>query len=84
MGIVSASDYRADKFADVRPLVSSNGYWRVTIWRYGGHIDGSAQPFKILDELEGDEAEIRVAVEYEYPGIQYAPEPEFINGLLLP
>lgn len=80
----SANDRRAVKFADVRPLVSNNGYWRAIIWRWGGHINGSGQPFKILEIFEGGEIQIRVLVEFAYPGIEYAPEPEFINGLLLP
>lgn len=50
----------------------------------GGHIDGSAQPFMALDIFEGDEVQVRIMVEQAYPGIYYAPEPEIINGLLLP
>lgn len=80
----SADDRRAEKFADVRPLVSDNGYWRGETWRYGGHIDGSAQPYKVLDIFEGSEVQVRIMVEQVYPGIAYAPLPEFINGLLLP
>jgi hypothetical protein len=80
----SDADRRAEKFVDLFPLVSENGYWRAVVWRWGGHINGSAQPTKVLDILEGDEVSVRTRVEYEYPGIGYAPEPEFINGLLLP
>jgi len=82
--MTSASDRRATKFADIRPLVSSNGYWRAVVWRWGGHINGSAQPFKTMAIFEGDEVQVRFRVEWEFPGIEYAPEPEFINGLLLP
>lgn len=81
---LTAADQRADKFADIRPVVSNNGYWRAVIWRWDGCINGSAQPFKVIDIWEGDEARLRMRVEYIYPGIEYAPEPQYLNGLLLP
>lgn len=81
--MTSASDRHADKFADLRPTGYANN-WSVVIWRWGGHINGSAQPWKVLEQWYAEEVSARIGVEQNYPGIEYAPEPEFVNGLLLP
>lgn len=81
--MTSLSDRGAEKFADIRPTGYRNN-WSVVIWRWGGHINGSAQPFKVLEQWYADEITLRVQVEENYPGIAYAPEPEYLNGMLLP
>lgn len=55
------------------------------VWRYGGCINGSAQPFKIEHILsDQSETRVRVMVEESFPGIEYAPVPQVIDGRVYP
>lgn len=79
----SASDRNAEKFADVRRSENRDGVvWRLTVWRLGGHINGSAQPFKILNAYECTEAQVALVLEVDYPEAKYAPVPKMIDGRL--
>jgi len=50
------------------------------IWHLHGCIDGAHQPFTIVDEITGNEIEVRVQVDLQYPDIQYRPIPRVIEG----
>ncbi len=55
---------------------------RAVIWQYGGCIRGAHQPF-VVDIMECDnDASLRMCVEWNYPGIDYAPVPQVINERL--
>ncbi len=77
-------DRRAEKFVDVRRSENRDGVvWRLTVWRLGGNIEGSAQPFKILNGYECSDAQVALVLELDYPeGFKYAPVPQMIAGRL--
>lgn len=79
----SASDSRAQKFADVRRSENSDGVvWRITIWRMGGHINGSAQPYKILGTYKSSEYNVALFLDLVCQDIKFAPVPKMIDGRL--
>ena len=50
------------------------------IWHLHGCINGAHQPFTIVDEITGNEIEVRREVNREYPEIQFKPIPRVIKG----
>jgi len=76
------SNLRCDLF---RPWEDDfkNGLCTAMIWELGGCINGSHQPYTVVDEINGSEIEVRQEVEDRYPGIQYRPIPRVIEGGLL-
>ena len=55
------------------------------IWRYGGAINGAHQPMLVIDII-ATETDVRrsIVIEHSYPGIDYAPYPQVIDGRLYP
>lgn len=82
--MTSASDRNAEKFVDVRRSENRDGVvWRLTVWRLGGHINGSAQPFKILSCYECSEAQVGLVLEMDYDDdVKFAPVPQMIDDRL--
>ena len=79
-----SSDRHAERFVDVRRSESSDGVlWRLTVWRLGGCINGSAQPFKILDVYEcSQEFQVGYLIEQSFADAKYAPVPTMIDDRL--
>ena len=78
------ADRHAVKYVDVRRSESRDALpiWRLTVWRLGGNINGSAQPFKILDCYECNERQVSLLIEQDYPDAKFAPVPIMIDDRL--
>lgn len=50
------------------------------IWHIGGCHKGSHQPYTVVEEITGDEIEVRQTVKDEYPDIEHQPIPRVIKG----
>jgi len=50
------------------------------IWELGGCVNGSHQPFTIVDAFDGTEIEVRQRVQRLYPDAEYKPLPRIIEG----
>ena len=50
--------------------------FHAVLWRWGGHINKSAQPWKIIDVwATKSETQLRVGIEAIYPGVEYRQTP---------